>query len=226
MFNMNTLIKRGLIGVVVVSGASIGLAGRADAESVTQSVGFHFAPHGTNFGSYDQFHPSSGVLSGVGIGVSGMVISFASFFNNTSTPITFTGFIANTLHTDAGDREIMSSFRETLPPHRGVLEGGGGSFDVSTLYEDHLSFWIGTGRLGPFLFAARGGPLLSPTRAGADDPGILVDTAIPAEAGPIINGVETVTYYFVVPEPPSAVMSGTAALVLTGIGQALRARVK
>jgi hypothetical protein len=210
----------------IAMGIFIGLASRADAGTIVQTVGFNFATHNTtygiyqqfDYGIYQQFDPSLGSLTEVDVTVSGgaSVGNIATFINTSfSQTISFTGFTSFTVSTDAGFRGIMSLFTDVLPPGSERFEDAGGSFDLSTSYRDNLSSWIGTGQLTPFEFAAGAGPLLLGFQAESDNPNIniIINSNFPAE--PAIRGTETITYIFsAVPEPSSLVMSGTAAFVL------------
>jgi hypothetical protein len=80
-------------GAAIAMGIFIGLASRADAGTIVQTVGFSFATHGTTYGIYQQFDPSLGSLTEVDVTVSGgaSVGNISTFINTSSNQtISFT----------------------------------------------------------------------------------------------------------------------------------------
>jgi hypothetical protein len=199
--------------------AFVVLTGGAHAASIVQTASFQFQEANTNFGSFQQFNPALGTLTGVEISVSAVGTGPEYFvFNPTDQPITFMLTISGAWRTDAGAVPINSVESMTLPPNLlGQLFGVGSSaIDLSATYLSNLGFWIGTGGISPFEYSSQlsGGPPLV-LQVSADNPNIQLSVDSSFET---LIGTETITYLFIssVPEPPSSHMLGTAVLILAG----------
>ncbi|MBV8486874.1 MAG: choice-of-anchor E domain-containing protein [Planctomycetaceae bacterium] len=203
----------------------IAIAGPAKADTIVQTVYYLFAPHGTSLQEYQQFNPEFGTLTAVDISVSGnftsQTVGFMNTTFNTPSPetVSFNGSVDSTLVTDAGSQYFINSFSAQLPPYGVTSQSAGGPYDLSASYPSYPGGgfpiqWIGTGTLAPSLYG-------SPAVGYADDPRISIETvAFPGAMGSVISGSETITYVYTpagaIPEPSSLVLSGMAALLLTG----------
>jgi hypothetical protein len=215
--------------VTLTLGILIGLGGRANAASIVQTVDYGFAPHGTNFGYYNQFNPSMGTLLDVTIQTQGNASVYDVMFNNlTTVDQTFTGSVSFKLGTDGGPTSGSNSFTTlTLASGQFVFEGASTAYDLSTSY-GNTSFWVGTGQLGPFQFVADY-PVPHPffsVEGQSDNPNISISTS---QSYFVFTGVETVTYVYqpvaAVPEPPAYMMLGTACLGLLAVRYFLGTRI-
>jgi len=198
--------------VTLTLGILIGLGGRANAASIVQTVDYNFVPHGTTFGYYNQFNPSMGTLLDVMIQCQRNAYLYDVMFTNVTTvDQTFTGSVSFGLNTDGGSTSGSNSFTFTLPPPPFVFEGASTAYDLSTSY-GNTSFWVGTGQLGPFQFAAQylGAAGVISLAGQSDNPNISISTLYSYS---VVTGVETVTYVYqpvgAVPEPPAYMMLGT-----------------
>jgi hypothetical protein len=150
----------------------------SQAGSITQTVPFNFALHGTNYQPYHQFDPALGVLDEVDIEViGGAGVSVWAFQNNTAGPITFQGTLAAELNTDAGSLLMTNSFTATLQPYSALFPADlEASYDLRHAYYDSLSPWIGNGFRDPF----QGVPLFTGESATVSDPSITIQTNPPS----------------------------------------------
>ena len=213
--------------VTLTLGILIGLGGRANAASIVQTVDYNFMPHDTTFGYYNQFNPSMGTLLDVMIQCQGNASVYDVMFSNlTTVDQTFTGSVIFTLNTDGGSTIGSNSFTLTLPPGPFVFEGASTAYDLSTSY-GNTSFWVGTGRLGPFQFATQYGAAIIDAAGQSNNPNISIST-FPSSYS-VVTGVETVTYVYqpvaAVPEPPAYMMLGTACLGLLAVRYFLGTRI-
>jgi hypothetical protein len=204
--------------------AFVVLTGGAHAGSIVQDTFFQYREHNTELGSFQQFNPALGTLTGVEISVSGTATGpDYTFENPTDQPITFTATSYGTLWTDAGPLPFhISSGPWFLPPTNSptvpfcvpVVS----PFDSSVTYLSNLGFWIGTENPQPFQYAVEQlahGPFLE-SQLSADNPNVVVNFFGTEDQTTI--GTETITYLFIssVPEPPSSHMLGTAVFILAG----------
>jgi hypothetical protein len=206
--------------LLVVTIALVGLIVKvspAEAGTIVQTASFSVALHNTTFGTYQQFDPKLGTLTSVEISVSGSYSSPQVAFLNTSLTdtVSYNGFVNTQLLTDAGPVEFNNAFSERLSPGGESFHDNAGFLSPFNSYSD-VGFWIGTGTLETFQFAATFGSVFT-FNFGADDPRINTSEFDPNF---LISGGETITYFFQpfgVPEPPSLVMFATAALVMIGL---------
>lgn len=86
---------------------------QASAGTITQSVSFHFAPHGTIYFVYNQFDPALGPLNGVATTVSirGSGESY-TLMNSSQNAISFNAIYVASVSTDAGLVYLVSG---TIP---------------------------------------------------------------------------------------------------------------
>jgi hypothetical protein len=209
---------------VMTTVALVVLTGGAHAGSIVQTASFQFAEADTMVGTFLQFNPALGTLTGVEISVSGTATGpDYTFTNPTDQPITFTLTTSGTQWTDAGPLPFnisVPSFLLLPPTNRPTVPVSVpvGPIDSSATYLSNLGFWIGTGGLQPFDYAveqlAHGPPL--ELQVSADNPNVVVNFFGTEDQTTI--GTETITYLFSspVPEPPSSHMLGTAVLILAG----------
>jgi hypothetical protein len=220
---------RTVIAVVVVV-----FAVEAQAGTMTQTAGFHFAAHGGSGGQpYNQLNPGLAPLNAVvfSITVEGSANGFSGqgdlfvVSNNTfGTTLSFNTTVAGTFSSEAGG----FSTRYTVP----TTLGPGGSMDFtpiqippqgfqSTMVETtNLSLWVGTGTLTPIV--------------GAFFESVTTDVPPPSQGPPLVSvtelstfnfqGSETITYYYgssfppaPAPAPPSLVMLSLGLAAVAGL---------
>jgi hypothetical protein len=194
---------------------------QAHAGTITQTISFHFAAHGTTFTAYNQLDPSLAPLNGVVSTVTFLQGGVGNTFdvtNPTTNTISFHATLTWSLITDGGNLFSTSIIPVTLGPNQTIaltpLQIPAPGYVISGAKTTGLSVYIGTGQLAPFL--AVGSPFGD--NVFVDNSSITVRSETGGTFGGLLDGSETVTYFFgstfVQPEPASL---GMLSLGLVGV---------
>src|SRR3954467_14126928 len=126
-----------------------GMAGLAGAETITQTVRYHFAEHGSGFNGYNKFDPALGTLNAVNYSFTGSAGSSVFEFFNTkpNSTVTFVGNVTFFVATLAGGKTFTMDYTDTLSEYGLVVHQLTGSYSFNRTFDspDGLAAWIGQG---------------------------------------------------------------------------------
>ena len=206
-------LAKGTLCMTLMLAILLALGSRTTAGTIVQTAAYHFADNDTSFQYYNQFNPSLGKLLDVTIQSQGDVGSgLLTFINSTAVDQTFNGSVSFLLSTDGGSTYVSNAFTLTLAPGESVKEGVSLAYDLSQSYAN-TSLWVGTGQLGANEFGLSPFLGLSGT---SDNPNITISSFVDTGMASM-TGVETVTYLYGVPEPPSFTLMVTSCLGLLAV---------
>jgi PEP-CTERM motif len=175
------------------------------AGTITQTISFHYATHGTTFVPYNQLNPSLAPLNNVaftvGLGFAGG--SVFSLVNTTGSEQTFNVNERTDVSTDGGSATAFAVESVTLKPGAMTLVTTPNIYaNLFAMQSTGLSHFVGTSELQPTIgLSGSAVPSIS---------GIQVTDVTQQFATTRADGSETVTYYFgttfFTPEPSSVLM--------------------
>jgi hypothetical protein len=192
----------------------LALTSSSRAGTIIQTHPFHYAPHGSIVQGFNQLDPSQVPLNGVEFDVTATGSQSYTVTNETTSPLTVTLSGDMILSTDAGMISSHFATPVSLNPFQAVsvTESLAFSNSLQLLGSPSLTArYVGTGLFLP-------GGMFQTSSLAVDSN---FASVTPDSSGPVIDGTETVKFFFgttfPVPEPPGFVMLAVGVLAVAGV---------